>query len=81
MVPSLSSQNNCGVATSGVVSSTGVNDSGIVGDVSVGVVFVMVISCCMSMLQKAKIPHDFAVMGIQLVLGRGVTGQSALVFE
>lgn len=39
-----------------MVASAGVDDSGIVGDVSVGVVFVMLISCCKSMLEKAKIP-------------------------
>lgn len=56
MVRSLSSQNDCGMAASCVVASAGIDDSGIVGDLSVGFVYVMLISCCMSMLQKAKIP-------------------------
>ena len=55
-VPPLSNQNDCVSAASGVLVSTGIDDSGIVGDVSVGFVFVMLISCCMSMLQNAKIP-------------------------
>ena len=56
MVLSLSSQIDCGMATSCMVASAGIDGSGIVGDLSVGFVYVVLISCYMSMLQKARIP-------------------------
>ncbi len=72
MVLSLSSQNDCGIATSCMIASAGIDDSGIVGDLSMGFVYVMLISCCMSMLQKAKIPMTTGSWGFNWFWGNCV---------
>jgi hypothetical protein len=62
--------------------SAGIDDSGIVGDVSLGFVFVMLISCCMSMLQNAKIPMTSQSWGFRWSWGVGIrVGQRRYLSE